>query len=191
MQKFKSRARHSCYGFSFIITVRVCTVDGVIDSCLILTAVLSGFSAQGGPGRLPEAEKALCSSTRHSIYQPGRSLVSHWGGLEKNWCSVCACSCALPVWHRWRVILHSFDFPFWRPLWRSPLLLSLLPWTTFGSLPHRNWQRLDNHWKLSIISDNSKNCSQWPIPDLFFYHSDFLYIVSLDFWLVFLLQVIY
>lgn len=50
--------------------------------CLILTAVLPGFPAQGGPGRLPEAEKALCSSPCQRVHQPGRSLVSHWGGLE-------------------------------------------------------------------------------------------------------------
>lgn len=75
-------------------------------------------------------------------------------------------------------------------LW-FPILTSSLALTTSAvsatlnhlwvkwSLPHRNWQRLDNHWKLSIISDNSKNCSQWPIPDLFFYHSDFLLIYCL------------
>lgn len=72
--------------------------------CLNLTAVLSGLPAEGGPGWLPEAEKALCSSARHCVHQSGRSLVSYGGGLRKGDDLFASAS---PVWQRWRVNLHS------------------------------------------------------------------------------------
>lgn len=45
--------------------------------CVIQSPVPSGFSAQGGPRRLPEAEKALCSATRHRFHRAGRRVVRH------------------------------------------------------------------------------------------------------------------
>lgn len=63
---------------------RVCEVNRVLGPCLIQSAVLSGFPAQGGSRRLPEAEKALCSAARHRFHQPGGQVIDHRGGIRKQ-----------------------------------------------------------------------------------------------------------
>lgn len=92
-----------------------------VSRSLTLTAIQSGFPAQGGPGWLPEAEKALCCSNGHSFHQPGRPLISHGGVLRLP---LLPCSSRLTLLETLLTFLCFRSLTFCLLLWRvlSPLL---------------------------------------------------------------------
>lgn len=63
------------------VSLREAMLSVTLSDPACLPSVPQGFPAQGGPGRLPEAEKALCRSPRQRVDKPRRSVVGHRGGL--------------------------------------------------------------------------------------------------------------